>query len=102
MNVTPCLGGWCKVREKCANYLVGTGSRDDIRLCARGKEMPSPVHVRPDPLTEINRVKVKAERQRDRQEMYQQLTDHEMGRISLNDADLKAYRAAVTAPKVAA
>jgi hypothetical protein len=47
-------------------------------------------------------VAVKAERQRDRQEMYRMLSDHEMGRISLNDADLKAYRAAVTAPKVAA
>jgi hypothetical protein len=98
----PCLGGFCDPRGDCAHYLLGTDAREDIRLCARGKEMPVPVHMKPDPLTEIKRVKVKAERQRDRQEMYRMLSDHEMGRISLNDADLRAYRAAVTAPKVAA
>ena len=89
----PCLGGWCPPRSKCAHHELGTGARDDVRLCAQGQELPAPIKV-----SEAQRAHEAEQRQRERQEMYEQLTDHEMGRITLNDSDLKAFRAAVRVP----
>ena len=35
--MTPCMGGWCQQRERCANY-QSAGQSPSERLCERGSD----------------------------------------------------------------
>jgi hypothetical protein len=44
MNGKPsCLGGWCKVRDRCGDHLRDDREEVCERICAPGKENPSPI-----------------------------------------------------------
>lgn len=36
--MTPCMGGWCAVREKCPHYTSPTICRPSERLCIDGRD----------------------------------------------------------------
>ena len=35
-----CMGGWCRSREKCADYHLTAASRIEDRRCPPGQELP--------------------------------------------------------------
>ncbi len=48
-DVSPCMGGWCSMREKCAHYATPTTRLEPAeRLCDRGRE--TRMHFSPAPL----------------------------------------------------
>jgi hypothetical protein len=38
-----CMGGWCKLRDKCARHHAVDRRRPVERLCERGEEQPEPL-----------------------------------------------------------
>jgi hypothetical protein len=46
MNVLACMGGWCRLRSRCRNYVAPTDRREPVeRLCLQGRDVPAPVDV---------------------------------------------------------
>jgi hypothetical protein len=46
MNVLACMGGWCRQRHRCRNYVAPTDRREPVeRLCLHGRDVPAPVEV---------------------------------------------------------
>jgi 5-methylcytosine-specific restriction endonuclease McrA len=43
MNILDCMGGWCKQRHRCRNYVAPTDRREPVeRLCLQGRDVPTP------------------------------------------------------------
>lgn len=55
--MTPCQGGWCSSRNKCAHHFapVMVGRTPPDRLCPKGIEQPQPIRVvfRDKPMEEL-------------------------------------------------
>ena len=47
MNWTQCMGGWCKQRGNCQNYVAPPvfGVTPVERLCPKGRDEPEPIRV---------------------------------------------------------
>lgn len=37
-NVNPCMGGWCRLRDKCPNYRSDSIAKPAERLCPKGAD----------------------------------------------------------------
>lgn len=47
-DMTPCMGGWCSMRDKCSHYATPTTRQEPAeRLCDRGRE--TAMHFAPAP-----------------------------------------------------
>lgn len=37
-DVSPCMGGWCRMRDKCPNYRADNVAQPAERLCPKGSD----------------------------------------------------------------
>ena len=57
--LVPCMGGWCRRRNDCLHYRLGSPAREPVeRLCPKGEDTPEVVRVwvpQPTPVREAVR-----------------------------------------------